>query len=196
MLDKLYSLCKEKSHLIFDFDRTLAKIEINWDDWLPGIANVYAKFDINHGFEYGKNPHEYGNRLVAKHGSALRKAVNAFNQAYEAEYLIGFTPYQELLDLISGLKDKTLYVYSSNSRATVLGGLEEMGIIDRFKQIITGDDVTYVKPNPEGFKLIDGLEGNENSFLMIGDSNADRKAAAAAGIDFFECNYFKKYRFG
>lgn len=70
-----------------------------------------------------------------------------------------------------------------------------MNIFDKFNKIITANDVFFVKPNPEGFSLINGFEENKSKFLMIGDSNADLNVAKAAGIDFLDCDRFEKYQF-
>lgn len=193
MLKELQNLLITKKYLIFDFDRTLAKMEIDWSEWHPGISQVYAEFDPNHGYEQGKNPHEYHNRLVKNHGIKLKQKLKKFNQVYEQQYLTGFTPNSELIDFVRNNTTHTLFVYSSNSRSTVLKGLEVLGIAEKFQQIISQDDVTYVKPDPEGFYLIPNFADHKAEFLMIGDSNADRGAAAAAGVDFLECNVFEKY---
>jgi hypothetical protein len=132
MLDKLLSMLDKKKYLVFDFDKTLAQMEIDWGEWYPGIIEVYARFDPNHGFEYGKNPHEYQNKLVKKHGLPLREAITVFNHNYEAKHLMGFTPNQELVDLITSLTNHVLYVYSSNTSPTVKKGLEELGVNSYF----------------------------------------------------------------
>jgi HAD superfamily hydrolase (TIGR01549 family) len=193
LITKLKALLSQKSYVVFDFDKTIAQMEIDWSGWYPGIAEVYGRFEPTIRFEYGVSPHSFHNDLVEKYGKALAKAVNEFNEAYEQRYLRGFTPHQELVDLIGSLEVHTLYVYSSNSKPTVLTGLKELGIIDRFATIITRNDVSRVKPHPEGFSLIPELSLGSELFLMVGDSEADRAAAAAAGIDFLETDYFSKY---
>lgn len=185
-------LCKKK-HFVFDFDRTLAKMEIDWSGWHGGIAEIYAKYDPNHDYSEGKNPHLYHNQLVAMYGDALVVEERAFNSRYEMQYLTGFIPNAQAVQFILENLTPTFYVYSSNSRPTVVKGLLELGILNRIHTIISKDDVRFVKPNPEGFFTLDNFLGNENDFLMIGDSGADRDAAKAAGIDFLECRMFEKY---
>ena len=195
MINKLKRYTSNKKFLIFDFDRTLAKMEIDWTDWHPGVEKIYAQFDPNHGYQCGKNPHEYNNKLVKKYGTELVKKLIHFNTQYEATHLMGFTPYHELVNFITNNNSCTLYIYSSNSRQTVKRGLREMKIANKFKQIITRDDVKYIKPDPQGLYLINGFAENKEKFLMIGDSDSDKDVSKAGGIDYLECNYFEKYQF-
>ncbi len=193
MLKQLTTYLDTKKYLVFDFDRTLAKMEIDWNGWVTGMIDIFDQYDVNHGYRPEKNPHEYYNALVSRFGQPLADQAKAFNQAYEAEYLTGFTPNVELVEFVKNLTDHTLFVYSSNSRPTVLRGLETLGIVELFTQIISKDDVTYVKPHPEGFYLIENFRRDKDQFLMIGDSSSDRGAARAAEIDFVECRVFEKY---
>jgi phosphoglycolate phosphatase-like HAD superfamily hydrolase len=193
MINELLKFLPRKKYFIFDFDRTLAKMEIDWTDWHLGIAQIYSKYNPDHGYEKGKNPHQYHNILVERYGDPLLAEARQFNRDYESKHLTGFTPNIELIKFIHDNTYLTFYVYSSNARSTVVRGLTEVGILDRIKKVVTKDDVRFVKPNPEGFTLLDDFKGNEPQFLMIGDSGADRDAAKAAGIDFLECSNFEKY---
>jgi HAD superfamily hydrolase (TIGR01549 family) len=193
MLTQLNSYLGIKKYFVFDFDRTLARMEIDWSEWHAGISEIYTKYDPNHGYKEGENPHLYHNQLVATHGDVLLKEAQDFNRSYEAQYATGFTPNTAAIQFIQENPTLTFYVYSSNSRPTVTKGLGELGILDRIHTIISKDDVKFVKPDPEGFFALNNFAGNENQFLMIGDSGADRGAAKAAGVDFLECRVFEKY---
>lgn len=128
MIPQLNAYLKEKKYFVFDFDRTITRLEIDWSDWHKGIAAVYEGYDPNHGYNAGKNPHLYHNALVAKYGDELLHQAGEFNRQYEAMHLAGFTPNNDLLDFIRSNSSVTHYVYSSNSRQTVLRGLEELDI--------------------------------------------------------------------
>lgn len=193
MINRLKECLKDKNYLVFDFDRTLAKMEIDWSYWYAGMSDIYNQFDSKLNYNDRINPHEFYNHMANLYGASLIEKIKKFNQEYEAKYLTGFTPNQELVDFVMGNSTHNLFVYSSNSYNTVNKGLNYLGIRSKFKKIITQDDVNFIKPNPEGFYLIDEFKENKQSFLMIGDSSADRKAAYAAGIDFLECNTFEKY---
>ena len=50
-------------------------------------------------------------------------------------------------------------------------------------------DVDYLKPNPDGFKLIDDGKTNIDQYLFIGDSSNDEGATKALGMDYFEVSF-------
>lgn len=195
MIDQLRKLSKQKKHLIFDFDKTIAQVEIDWTDWHSGVSEIYSRYDINHGYEAGMDPHEYYNILVSKHGRLLATEISKFVSDYEQEHVTGFTPYPEIVEFIKANEDNQLHVFSSNSRSAVKKGLDQLGISNYFQQLITRDEVTKVKPDPEGFYLLEGFETNKIDYLMIGDSRSDEIAAQSAGIDFLRCTYFGTYVF-
>lgn len=114
---------------------------------------------------------------------------------YEQSNIVGFTPYVELVDFIRENKSNCMFVYSSNSRSVVEAGLEELGILQVFDRIITRDDVSKVKPDPEGLCLLEGFEESKDDYLMVGDSDGDREVARVAEIDFLKCDYFGTYDF-
>lgn len=190
MISKLKILAKNKRHLVFDFDLTIAKMNIDWSEWHTGVKKIYNQFDMNHFYDESLNPHFFYNQMVEKHGDQLVEQMKKFNQDYENKYLTSLTPNQELIDFIISNKDQSQYVFSSNSRPTVEKGLSSLGLIDQFIQIISRDDVRMVKPAPEGFYTLPDFAENKNQFLMIGDSNSDEEAAKAAGVDFLKCDYF------
>ncbi len=193
IIQQLNNHLQTKKYFIFDFDRTLAKMEIDWSDWHTGISEVYSKYDPNHGYQEGKNPHTYHNELIDKYGELLLNDARDFNTEYESKYLTGFTPNTELIEFITNTPDLIFHVYSSNAKDTVFRGLKELDILDKIKNVVTKNDVKFVKPNPEGFSLFEGFEENKPLFLMVGDSKSDRNAAQAAGIDFLECTKWDKY---
>lgn len=192
MINKLRKFLQTKKHFVFDFDRTLARMEMDWSGWHTGISEVYAKYDPDHGYRRGKNPHLYHNKLVAKHGDSLLDEARKFNREYEAKHLTGFTPNHELIQFIISNSAPTHYVYSSNARPTVIRGLTELGILNHIKAMVTKDDVRFIKPDPEGFSLFENYADNKHHFLMVGDSHVDQEAAASAGVDFLECDKFTK----
>jgi len=195
MMKKLGRAIKNKNYIVFDFDLTIAKMEIDWTNWHKGIVVVFSKFDLNHGYTKGTNPHNFYNNMVNKYGYELTKAVRLFNEEYERQNIRGFTPSILLVKFIKEVKDKKLYIFSSNSKKTIEIGLKKLGILSCFEQIISRDDTKYLKPNQEGFSLIPDFEKNKSSFIMIGDSSSDKEAAQKAGIDFFKYDEFVTYKF-
>lgn len=85
---------------------------------------------------------------------------------------------QELHD--SGVK---LGVVTSKIKLTTEMGLKLTGMYSFFDSIITVEDVSKAKPDPEGIlKALEELGGDKASALMVGDSHYDIEAAHNAGI--------------
>lgn len=196
MIKKLLSLAAKKKYLVIDFDRTLVRLEINWDGWAAGVIKIYDQFGPHDDFDKSHINHLLYNHMAAKHGQPLIEQIKIFNAGYEKQHVRGFTPDMDLATAIKQLsKSKNLYIYSSNARETINRGLEELQIKDCFKQIIAREDVNFLKPSPEGFQLIKDFAQHKDQFLMIGDSDSDREAAQAAGIDFLKWGKFETYQF-
>jgi phosphoglycolate phosphatase/pyrophosphatase PpaX len=195
MIKKIQQLSITKQNLIFDFDKTIAQIEIDWSDWFIGAAEIFKKYEPNHTFGPGKDPHVYYNKLVLKHGESFAQEMKRFVSRYEQENTKSFTPYEDLISFLKRDLKNDLYLFSSNAKVTVETGLKSLGLQNTFEKLITRDDVIQVKPSSEGFYLIPELENNKEQFLMIGDSNSDEFAAKEANIDFLKCTYFGTYTF-
>jgi HAD superfamily hydrolase (TIGR01549 family) len=185
---------KNKTHLVFDLDRTLAELLIDWSHWRSGVLQVINKFNTKPNKKaFLENIYTYVNHFIKEYGNAAEHAIKKFNQDYETKYLSGLTPNKPLLAFIQSLpQNYSLYVYSSNSKNTVNYALNQIQLISRFNSIVSRDHVTFIKPHPQGFSFILNPAVKKTKYLMIGDSPSDKGAANAAGIDFFQINYFNK----
>ncbi len=77
------------------------------------------------------------------------------------------------------------YVWSSNSTKTLERYLKELGISNLFDGVVSRDDVYFIKPDPEGFSLID--DGTSvGKYLFYGDSQFDKDAARALDVDYVD----------
>ncbi|MGI4746353.1 MAG: HAD family hydrolase [Janthinobacterium lividum] len=88
----------------------------------------------------------------------------------------------ELLDLLDrrGIKHA---VATSSGRSRTLHHLDVVGIARRFEHIITRDDVTHGKPNPEPYLLAASRLGvSPAACLALEDSHNGVRAAHAAGM--------------
>jgi HAD superfamily hydrolase (TIGR01549 family) len=78
-----------------------------------------------------------------------------------------------------------LGLVTSGSRDRVLRDLDATGIGDAFQVIITGDDVSKPKPDPEGLLIaLDRLALPPEQALFVGDAREDCQMAQAAGVRF------------
>lgn len=80
-------------------------------------------------------------------------------------------------------KGKKLAIATSSKRSNIQKILEREEIEDWFDVIVTADDVTNVKPDPEMIlKILNFFKADKTEAIMIGDSDVDIKAGKAAGI--------------
>lgn len=184
-----YIFQNNKTNLIFDFDGTIALLDLDWQNWHQGIANIYKKY--NNSFDYqGEYLHVSINDFIKEYGDVLRDEIVQFNYEYETKFTKGLKLNIALIDFIKKEKEIDMYVLTNNDSKNVKKYLADLELIDKFVKIICRDDVKYVKPNVEGINKIIENE-KKSSFLMIGDSiDSDGAVAKAIGIDFYLIDYF------
>jgi len=74
---------------------------------------------------------------------------------------------------------------TSGSKTRVVKDLERTGIISLFKVIVTGDDIQFPKPSPDGLeKALQTLDVQPEEAAYIGDANADYEMSRAGGVNF------------
>ena len=184
---------KQYQNIIFDFDETLATIIIDWSPWYEEVANIFRKYQPD--FQDANSiTMQIVSQFITKYGQPLRDAYLAFSRDFESKTYQGYYKNQPALDLLQTLhqQNKNLYLLTSNTKATILPILSELGIANYFAKIITLDDVTNIKPNPMPFELIYTQGQNKNQYLMIGDSSSDRGFAQNAGITFLDVDDLEK----
>ncbi len=94
--------------------------------------------------------------------------------------------FPEARPLLEALSGKTvLGLVTSGSRDRVLRDLRATGIGDTFQVIITGDDISRPKPDPEGLLMaLNRLALQPEQALFVGDAREDCLMAQAAGVPF------------
>ena len=181
-----YIRLRNKTHLIFDFDGTLADLILDWSKWHLEVLEIIGKYD-KEAVNFRGVVHYSRNDFLKRFGRVLKKDLDTHNEKYEAKMLSGYKANDYLVDFVKNNSEKYYqFLYTSNSRKTILPIVEELEIIDDFKKIITADEVEYFKPHPFGFDLIYDPNIDKLHYLMIGDSKADSGVAKAAGIDYVD----------
>lgn len=98
--------------------------------------------------------------------------------------------YKELMfdgveEVVKELKDKEirLAVCSSSPKETILEALSEMGIKDYFEVVISSDEVSKSKPEPDVYlKAVELLEIEKEDCIVYEDSRLGVEAGINAGI--------------
>lgn len=182
----------KKTNIIFDFDATIFHLLLPWDHVYDPIREQLIKMDpeIFAGFERG----EYHDGITRekyfkKYGEAARALIHPQLRKFEVEELRGVRVNEDLVDLIRNDNDHVMYIWSANTRKPIEDVLKEHGIFNRFKKIVTIDDVLNIKPDTEGFKHLYDNKTALSQFLLVGDSASDEGAAKALGMDFFKVQF-------
>lgn len=185
-----YLLKHPKTHLIFDLDETLAKLNIDWSSYRKGIWDTVATFDKPLTEDVPFEPWmslTLINRAVEKHGETAKKTISSFITTYETSHYHGYTPNIPLLSFIQENKDVySFFIWTNNSTAVIQDFLVKEHLCNMFKKMVSRDIVSYVKPDPDGFSYIRDPRVPLSQYLFIGDNpRTDQLAAQNAGIDFF-----------
>lgn len=108
------------------------------------------------------------------------------------EYFRYYRENHDLADLYPGMKEIIEYLDKKDVHLAIFTGkgnrsatitLKELGVYDYFEMLISGDEVSRHKPDPEGLNIICEKNGfNRERVLLIGDSPVDAIAAREAGI--------------
>lgn len=178
-----------KTDLVFDFDKTIGRVMIDWDGWQLAMAKVIQEHNPKFEYTLDDRLDAHTNDQIKLVGDNLRQAFWRANSEYEAKYASGFEPNPEMISFIKSSKHN-MYVFSSNAKTTLSKAFTEFGIADKFRKVVSRDDVDFIKPDPDGFKYILSKDTSIDKYLFIGDSSSDEGAAKAVGMDFFKVNYF------
>lgn len=184
-----YIIENNKKHIIFDFDETLCTLHIDWHAWVLDLEKFIRTFDPNFSMSQVDNLAIMQNEYTARFGNPFKDALISFNRETEKKYYSGYTPIHPSLALLpQASKLANLYIWTTNDTATISPILKELHIEQCFKKIIGRNNITYIKPNSDGFQYIYEKDTPLEQYLFIGDSNADRQAAQSAKIDFLHVN--------
>jgi len=183
----------KKTYIIFDFDETVAELLLPWDEWYERITSIMRVHEpglLEH-YRFGEEPIALlENRFIEKMGIKGAALLNEYTREFEIARLKGVRWNEELVNFILREKKKyEIYIWSSNTQESVKKALNERNLASAFRKIVTRDMVRYIKPNPDGFKLIDDGKTSIDRYLFVGDSSNDELAAKALGMDYFKVSF-------
>ncbi|WP_230321478.1 HAD family hydrolase [Planococcus salinarum] len=172
--------------IIFDFDGTLANT-------LPvcdyAFQHVFREFDQRElssaEIRAMFGPSETG--IIRKnllHGDTA-EAIELYYAKYLEQHTQLVEHNHEIHELLLHLKEKgiKLGIVTGKARRSLDISLKALQMEHFFDAIITGDDVTYPKPDPEGvFKALALLDASPEEAMFIGDSDADIQAGIQANV--------------
>ncbi len=113
------------------------------------------------------------------------EAMEDYHNFYRANHNKMAKAFSGIIEIVKELKNRgiLLSIYTGKGRLSSEITLEEIGIINYFDMIVTGDDIAGHKPSPEGVDVfVNKYNLNRDRVLMIGDAPPDVKAAKDTGI--------------
>ncbi len=177
---------KDYSAYLFDWDGTIARtLEV----WLEIVRAMFAEYGINDLTD---------DKLVESLGALKPVALEIGVGADKIDKFMTDTEkashvnvpqaelYEGVLEVLETLKTrkKKLALITTGWRSTIMQVLELHNLMDMFDIVVTGNDVTHHKPDPEGInRALEHLAVDRSKAVMIGDSTNDLLAAKHAGID-------------
>jgi HAD superfamily hydrolase (TIGR01509 family) len=176
--------------IVFDFDGLLMDTETTLvESWRSEWQWHGLELDVEDGFFPG-----HGGDTLEMHYDALAAAVGPGydREKSHARRIAHRDELHRTLDFLPGIRDwlrdarelgLRIAIASSSARPWVVGHLERVGAMDLFDLVVTGDEVSVHKPDPEIYLLALsrlGLPGH--AAVAVEDTAHGVAAAAAAGM--------------
>ncbi len=180
--------------IIFDFDNTLVKSNIDFPKMKVEMARLTTKFGLEFGSEE-EIPHKYtaGNIIDKaesfdkRNGTILVPELWEIVEEFERKGMENITIDQDVLTTLDSIMKLEIEsaLLTNNACNPTMEVLTKFNMTNYFSLIVAREDVTKMKPDKEGIELIlskMGLQPDE--VLFVGDSWIDAKAANEAKVSF------------
>jgi HAD superfamily hydrolase (TIGR01509 family) len=116
---------------------------------------------------------------------SARRSLSDILDQFEFESLAAARPHPGSLHLLERLKDEQILaaLVTNSGRQPVNSILRKFGFLPYLSIVITRDEMSSMKPDPEGIlKAIDGLNVSKDEAIYVGDSVIDIQASRKAGV--------------
>ena len=182
-----------KKYILFDFDGTLVNTN---DVILASWQHTYRHY-LGHEMPVDHITSCFGEPLLLTMerefpGVDPQESADVYRQFQleNADKLVTIFP--GIKELLADLKAAgyVLGIVTSRTRESALRYMDMFGITSYFSDLVTCDDTTVHKPNPEPILLaMSKLGASAEESIMIGDSPFDDKCANNAGVDSVMVNW-------
>lgn len=176
---------KNITTLLFDFDGTLMDttnvIVESWQQVYKEITGSEGDEEIilaTFGTILGEALEE------AFPGEPVEKLVNIYRSYHYDHFLELIELYPGIRDMLDRAKDEgyRMALVTSRLKKTAMLAVEEFGLDEYFEVIITADDCTGHKPDPEPINItLEKMGERPENAVMVGDTLLDRHCAKNAG---------------
>jgi phosphoglycolate phosphatase-like HAD superfamily hydrolase len=179
---------------LFDFDNTLAALE-KQVDWAASRRELES-FLRNEGIDEAifrefpsRNLPLYNALLTRSRGAgALMRQASAIIESYELRGVEHAVPLPGAIELLFALRarNKRIAIVTSNSSRTVTRWLARHRFSREVATIVGRDSLLPLKPAPEMItRALELTDGTASESVLVGDSEADLRAAYHADVMFF-----------
>lgn len=177
----------KKRYIILDFDGTIANTN---DIILESWQATFRRF-LGHELPAREIEATFGEILSHTIGEKLpgkdREEVSRFYRSYQQEHCGGrvyvFDGVRELLELLKA-GNRSIGIATSRTADSFRNYMRELGIDRYADEIVTMEDVTKHKPDPESIlKILEKFGAEPGEAVMIGDTKYDIGCANNAGVD-------------
>lgn len=182
-----------KKYILFDFDGTLVNTN---DVILASWQHTYRHY-LGHEMPVDHITSCFGEPLLLTMerefpGVDPQESADVYRQFQleNADKLVTIFP--GIKELLADLKEAgyVLGIVTSRTRESALRYMDMFAITSYFSDLVTCDDTTVHKPNPEPILLaMSKLGASAEESIMIGDSPFDIKCANNAGVDSVMVNW-------
>jgi HAD superfamily hydrolase (TIGR01549 family) len=181
---------------LFDFDNTLAALErqVDWAASRGQLESFLRSEGVDEALfsEFpSRNLPLYSALLKQQNGpphDALMRRASEIIEAYELRGVDNAAPLPGAVELLVSLnaQNRLLAIVTSNSSRTVARWLDRQGLSVKVAAIVGRDSLLPLKPAPEMVKrALEFIECPVGEAVMVGDSEADLRAAHEADVAFF-----------
>ncbi len=177
---------KKYDTILFDFDGTVMNTnEVIMRSW-------------QHTFRTIEKRHEDESKIIASFGEPLEITMKKFFPSVPVEKSIDIyrsyhkDNFGDLITVFPGMEELLIEakargyktgLVTSRLFETTMQGLEKYGLDKYFDVVITADDTTKHKPDPEPINIaLERLNSRPKDSIMLGDSKFDILCARNAGV--------------
>lgn len=178
-----YEPVKTYTSVLLDWDGNIAK---TLDIWLeacriPLMKRGFMLSDEAIASSFG-GFQEYAAQLGIADGETALEEADAIARTLLPDVEL----YPDALEVLENLhgRGKQLALITSTWHANIDGVLKRYRLDQLFNVVVTGDDVTHIKPHAEPLeKALRALDTSKETAIMVGDSDKDLGAAVNTGVD-------------
>src|SRR5574340_26515 len=172
--------------VVFDFEGTLVDFQWRLDEAHVELRRTFAQLGYAVDGNYARMWNAAADMALASgRFDAVRRAVSAVYDRWDDDALARWSARAGVAALLQRLADRGVAaaMVSNVGRAALAAALVRFDLGHRLRPVISRDDVTRLKPDPQGVAIaLAATATPPGEALFVGDSLADVHAARAAGM--------------